>query len=388
MAEKTWTLTDVRQDRFVEAFRLTPDDVSGDAGGYSITKRTLRGGPRDGVDVVEVDNGTFRFTVIPTRGMGVWQASCDGVRLGWNSPVSGPVHPGLVRLNDPSGLGWLDGFDELLVRCGLEYNGGPELNDDGTVRYGLHGKIANTPAHKVEVSVDGQRGRIDVAGTVDEARLFGNKLRLVSVLSTTVGQQGFSVSDTITNLSAEPGELELLYHTNFGPPLLEPGSKVILPVRRLAAYNKASLEGIARWDSFGTGSPGTAEECFLFELAAAADGRTQAVLRNAGGDRGVSYTFNKKQLPWFTLWKNSQAAADGYVTGLEPGTDLPNAKSFEKNKGRVVVLQPGESRHFELALEFLADSAAVSAAEASVARLQQGTHPEIFRRLMPDWSEG
>ena len=386
MTSKTWILTDVDRDRFVEEIRLIADDVGGPAAGYSVTKRTLRGGLRDGVDVVEIDNGILRFTVIPTRGMGIWQALHGDVRLGWDSPVRGPVHPKWVRLNEAGGLGWLDGFDEMLVRCGLQYNGGPEFNPNGTLRYGLHGKIANIPAHKVEVSIDGQNGRIVVTGVVDEARLFGGKLRLVSRISTTAGRPALTINDTITNVSAEPGELQLLYHTNFGPPLLEPGSRVILPVRKLAAYDKVALKGLPNWNTFGPESPGLPEACFLFELAADAEGRTQAVLRNAAGSRGVSYEFNKNQLPCFTLWKNCQAKADGYVTGLEPGINLPNTKSFEKQKGRVAVLAPGESRNFQLTLRSLAGADAVAAAEKSVADLQQGVRPQIYRRLMPDWT--
>ena len=63
----------------------------------------------------------------------------------------------------------------------------------------------------------------------------------------------------------------------------------------------------------------------------------------------MSVKFNKRQLPCFTLWKNRQAAADGYVTGLEPATNFPNRKSFEKEQGRVAVLAPGETRRFEVA---------------------------------------
>ena len=96
----------------------------------------------------------------------------------------------------PTGIGWLDGFDELLVRCGLESNGAPEFQPDGRLRYGLHGKIANIPAHKVEVAIDGDAGRIAIRGTVDEARLFGSKLRLETSIETEVGRPGLVVSAT------------------------------------------------------------------------------------------------------------------------------------------------------------------------------------------------
>jgi len=222
---------------------------------------------------------------------------------------------------------------------------------------------------------------------VDEARLFGSKLRLTSTISTQLGRSEITISDTVTNLSGEPGEMELIYHTNFGVPLLGPGARIILPAIRVAAYDRASLQDIAKWDQYGPEMPGTKEACYFAELAAASDGATQAVLRNAAGDRGICYRFNKRQLPYFTLWKNLQAITDGYATGLEPGTNLPNTKSFEKKQGRVIELAPGESRHFQLTLEILANRDAVTAAEKAVAELRQGVAPIICPQLVPEWSE-
>jgi hypothetical protein len=67
-------------------------------------------------------------------------------------------------------------------------------------------------------------------------------------------------------------------------------------------------------------------------------------------------------LPYFTFWKNPQSRADGYVVGFEPGTNLPNTKTVEKEQGRVVTLGPRQSKTFELTLEYLSDPAAVDAA--------------------------
>lgn len=386
MAKKTWTLTDVDQDQYLEAVCLSPDDVEGPATGYSVAKRTLHGGLSQGVDVIEVDNGTFRFVLVPTRGMGIWRAMQGDVQLGWKSPVKGPVHPAFVRADEASGLGWLDGFDELLVRCGLESNGAPEFNDNGTLRYGLHGKIANCPAHKVDVTIDGDSGQIAVTGTVDETRLFFNKLRMTSTVAIKVGQPGMTVTDTITNISAEPGELELLYHVNFGVPLLDPGSKVVLPVVKVAPRDAVAVDNVSEWDTYGPESPGSPEAVFFCDLAADAAGQTMALLRNAAGNQGVSLRFNKNQLPCFSLWKNRQAVVDGYVTGLEPGINFPNQKSFEKQQGRVAVLAPGESRNFQITLEVHPDRSSVTAAEQAVAKLQEGLTPEVLRQPHPEWT--
>jgi hypothetical protein len=386
MPIQTWTLVDRDQDQYVDQLALGPEQVGGKAVDYSVVKRTLQGGLSQGVDVIEVRQGDFRFVVVPTRGMGIWRASLGDLRLGWKSPVRGPVHPAFVRQGHPDGIGWLDGFDELLVRCGLESNGAPEFHPDGRLRYGLHGRIANTPAHKVEVAIDGESGWIAIRGTVDEARLFGSKLRLETSIETQIGRPGLIVSDIVTNLSAAAGDFELLYHINFGVPLLQPGAKVSLPVKRLAPRDAVAAADLPTWNVYGPETPGSAEVCFFTEPTADADGNTQVLLHNPAATQGVSLKFNMRQLPCFTIWKDREGTGDGYVTGLEPATNFPNVKSFEKQKGRVVALAPGQSRQFRVVLEPLADAAGVQAAATAIAKLQQGTPSEILAQPDRQWS--
>lgn len=387
--KKIWTLTDVDQDIYLDTIALSPDTVGGAASGYSVTKRVLHGGLREGVEVIEVFNGAFRFVVLPTRGMGIWNARYGAVQLGWKSPVKGPVHPKFVRLNEASGIGWLDGFDELLVRCGLESNGAPEFLPNGALRYGLHGKIANLPAHKVEVVIDSETGEIAVTGVVDESRMFGAcKLRLTSTIATKVGQPGMTVTDVISNLSAEPSDLEMLYHINFGMPLLGPGARVVLPIKTLVPRTARAVEDLPTWDVYGPETPRQPEAVFFADLAADPAGCTQALLHNDDATAGVSLTFNKNQLPCFSLWKNSLSQVDGYVTGLEPALNYPNTKSFEKAKGRVVTLAPGQSRTCQVTMTVCPDAASVQSAKESVARYQHGTRPQILPQPHPDWAEG
>ncbi|MGO9110406.1 MAG: aldose 1-epimerase family protein [Thermoguttaceae bacterium] len=386
MPTQTWTLVDHDQDLYVDQIALGPDQVGGAADGYSVVKRTLQAGLSQGVDVIEVRNGSFRFVVVPTRGMGIWRACLGELRLGWKSPVRGPVHPAYVPLEHPDGLGWLNGFDELLVRCGLESNGAPEFRPDGRLRYGLHGKIANTPAQKVEVAIDGDSGCIAIRGTVDEARLFGSKLRLETSIETQVGWPGLAVRDTVTNLSAAASDFELLYHINFGEPLVRPGANVLLPVKRLAPRDAVAVADLPTWNLYGPEIPRSPEVCFFIEPASDAAGNTQALLHNAGATHGVGLKFNTRQLPCLSLWKNRESSCDGYVTGLEPATNFPNIKAFEKQMGRVVELGPGQSRSFAVELEPLADAAHVQATTAAIAQLQQGAPAEILAHPDPRWS--
>lgn len=376
----SFVLTDVDSAVFQAEWRL--DRASGpDLAGspdWSISKQTLRGGLSDGVDVVTLDNGELSMSVLPSRGMGLWRGEYRGIPVGWQSPVARPVNPQFVNLQERSGLGWLNGFNELLCRCGLSYNGPPGtdrvLNNNGNsieTELTLHGKIANLPAHHVEVEVsDAGAGTLSVTGSVDETMMFGPAMRLTSTVSTRAGSNAVRIHDQVTNLGAQPTELELLYHTNIGRPFLESGSRLVSASVESAPRDAHSAAGADRFDVYSGPVAGFTEEAFFFELAADNDGRSRVLLRNAAGDRGLSLSFSKQQLPCFTLWKNTQAEADGFVTGLEPGTNYPNLKTFERERGRVRLLQPGESYATSIEIHIHDSADAVAQAEEQI-RSQQ-----------------
>lgn len=94
----------------------------------------------------------MKLSVVPTRGMNVLQASVGNVRMGWDSPVKEVVNPSFIDLNGRNGLGWLEGFNELVTRCGYEWVGHPGV-DNGELLT-LHGRAANTPANQVTLHID------------------------------------------------------------------------------------------------------------------------------------------------------------------------------------------------------------------------------------------
>ena len=92
MAETSWILSSIAQDLHVDRFDIDDDDVKGTPDGWSVCKRTLRGGRREGGDVIEIDNGAVEITVIPSRGMGIWQVVSGDDRLGWRAPILSLIH--------------------------------------------------------------------------------------------------------------------------------------------------------------------------------------------------------------------------------------------------------------------------------------------------------
>ena len=385
MSRRTWTLIDVDRDHYLDALELGPADAPG-APAFSFRKRTLRGGLRDGLDVVEVDNGCLRFTVLPGRGMGLWRMWRGDLEVGWPSPVKGPVHPKFVPTDEASGIGWLSGFDELLCRCGLEYNGAPEWSADGKLLYPLHGRIANLPAHFLEVAIDSEAGELSLTGVVDEARLFGSKLRLKSTVRTKFGEPKLTVIDEIENAWETPADLELLYHINVGPPLARHGSRFAAPIATMAPRNDYSARDLETWQSYPPPEPGGTETVLYCELAADAAGRTGVLLTEPDGQRGLSLSFDRRQFPYFCLWKNPQAYRDGYCTGLEPCINFPNPKSFEQAHGRVAKLAPGDTRRFEIELEVLDDRSGIEKSLQRIAQWQGSTTAKVFKAPRPEWS--
>ena len=379
-------LLDTDKGLWVENTAVGPRELgladSHPGGSWSVLNQTLRGGRREGVNQITVDNSRLAFVVVPTRGMGLWAARLGETRVGWQSPVTdGPINPAFVDLSARAGLGWLQGFDELLARCGLESNGPPNHDSQGRLIQGLHGRIANIPARAVSVSIDEHPPHaIHVEGHVDEAELFFGRLRLSTRITTVPGSNRITVRDEVTNLRGVPGSYQLLYHWNFGPPQLEAGSRFLAPIRELCPRDPRAIEGIEHFDRFGAPEPGFAEQCYFMHLHVGSDHRTVVLLRNLAGDQGVALRFDTRQLPCFTLWKCTQSLEDGYVTGLEPGVNFPNPRAVEDAHGRVPTLAPGESALFETDLEVLTTAEEVAAIESEIGRIQElGGAPVIHR---------
>ena len=95
--------------------------------------------------------------------------------------------------------------------------------------------------------------------------------------------------------------------------------------------------------------------------------------------RGLALRWNYKELPCFTVWRNTAALEDGYVTGLEPATNFPNFKSFERQQGRLRVLPPGGRCEFNWSMEIFDTVAGVSKTLAEIVALQAHARPTIHR---------
>jgi hypothetical protein len=368
----------------VADWTLAPDGAN-----WSVKKTTLHGGKQEGVDVISVHNGKLQFTVCPTRGMGLLMAEMNGVQLGWKSPVKEIVHPQYINLQSRGGLGWLEGFNELVVRCGLEFAGHPgkdkfinNVGDEAEMDLTLHGKIENIPASEVEVIVE-ENGLIRVRGRVDERMFYGPKLELWAEYSTMAGSDTFTIHDTIKNYGAYEQEFQLIYHSNFGPSLLEEGSRFVGAVQRIAPFNENAAQAVKNWTQYAGPTKGFIEQVYCLFPLADAQGRSMIMLHNHAGNQAVAMSFRTNELPYLTLWKNTSAMEEGYVTGLEPGTGFPFNRSVERKAGRVPKLKPGEMREFSLTYQVLDSERSVGEAKRKIGETQGGREVQVDMEPLP-----
>src|SRR3954470_23881917 len=293
MAVQTHVLIDAGQS-VVRDDVMFGDDGSDGHRRWKLLLRQCRGGRSDGVHVVSLDNSAMSIDVLPTRGMGIWRVKRGDKTLGWQAPVREPVNPAFVPLMEPGGLGWLDGFNELLCRCGLESNGPPEFDDAGRLARPLHGRIANTPAHRVELIVDEDAGLLTLRGIVDESRFHFQSLRLTTSVTTAIGSNEFCWSDEVENIGGRDATLQMLYHFNIGQPLLKAGARITAPIGVVAPLTQvAAKEGIDTWNIMPPPRPGTTEQVYVLDLAADNAGETRLLVNGLMDNEAVGLRFKK-----------------------------------------------------------------------------------------------
>ena len=375
MMAKVWTLTGKEE--------LGGDDRLG------FTSTTLTGGKSAGVHLVVLKCNDLRISVLPTRGMNILDVrSADGnIYFGWDSPIPDPVHPMWVPISEPSGLGWLDGFNEMLVRCGLESNGAPQHNEQGQLEYPLHGRIANLPASSVEVELDEKNGTIRLTGKVEETRFHIRRSCLTTTITCNLANPDeVTIVDEVQNLSNRPSDFQLLYHLNIGSPVLEAGAQFVAPYSLVCPRNDHAATGMSDWQNFPDASSDYQEQVYFMRLAGNAENRTKALLHNAAKDKGFSVGYRVDQLPCFSLWKNTVGHGDGFVTGLEPAVNYPNRRKFEAEHGRVIPLAPKETKQFELSLGFHQSGESVNSVLNEIAGLTADS-PEVHNQPLDELCE-
>lgn len=378
---KEFILTDVEKGIAKGDWSISSQDLGVKEHKFTIQNTVLKGGKQDGTELLTIASDNLTIKLIPTRGLGILSVDGDDIRLGWDSPVDEVVNPKYINLESRGGLGWLDGFNELMVRCGFEWTG-HAVQADGMI-YTLHGRAQNTPVSKLIVNVlDKAPYTITVRGLIKENTFKKSNLETWVSLSYVPGSKDFIVHDVVTNKSDYTRDYQIIYHSNYGTPILEEGARFVAPVKEISPFNDYAKKGLKTWQTYLGPTKDFDEMVFNVYPYADEQGQTQVMVTNQAGDKGAGISFNTNQLPVFSLWKNTDTLKQGYVTGLEPGTSFAYPVTVEREQKRVRQLEPGQSTEFTLVYSLLSDKKAVEQYEAQIKSIQGNQETKVIERPM------
>ncbi|MCC6456557.1 MAG: aldose 1-epimerase family protein [Caldilineaceae bacterium] len=300
-------------------------------------------GPEAGVEQIQVRTGAgLAYTVSPDRGLDISLAEFGGVPISWQSP-NGDVHPAYF---DDRGYAWLrTAAGGLLMTCGFTQAGGPSI--DNGEELGLHGRAHHLAARQVSASGEweGDDYIIRVRGIVEQTRIFGEFIRLTREITSRLGSNRITITDHYENLAFVPTPLMLLYHFNFGFPLLTEATQISFPSRKVEPHlPQHPMEGVDRWDA---PDPTYAERVYLHkELVSDERNWASATIHNpdfplpAGGNPiTVSLSWDTNTLPNLVQWR--MAGAGAHVLGIEPANCHVNGREASRAEDTLVMLEPG-----------------------------------------------
>lgn len=350
------------QSTDTKANRSWKDKISNAAQWGGIETSVLDNGLGRGTRIAWINTGAgLRYKVILDRGMDIGEAHFNQHNLTWLS------HGG-VRAPQPfsnSGVDWLRTFGGgLLTTCGLSHTGGPESDDFGD--RGLHGNVSNISA-EIEsiIQPDPAAGQLEmsITGIVKEMQVFGPVLEWRRTISGVLGQPTIEIHDEVVNRGNMPAPHMLLYHFNFGWPLVDEGTELVWQ------GEWKSRDGDDNNPIFNTSNnfkkcpapmeshSGAGEEAAFIDAAKDASGQVSCGLYNSQLEFAVALKYQKKELPWLINWQHWGKGE--YVTGIEPATHPPIGQRKARQDGTLILLSPGESRNYHLELDIITEEESI-----------------------------
>ena len=323
-----------------------------------IETSVLDNGSGRGTRIAWINTGSgLRYKVVIDRAMDIAEAAYNQHNLSWVSHL-GITPPQPFSLH---GTDWLRTFGGgLFTTCGLSHFGPPEQDDQG--ERGLHGLISNQPA-EIEsiIQPDPRQDRMEmrITGRIRETQLFGPGFELIRTISGTLGEPAIRVHDEVVNVANTPTPHMILYHCNFGWPLVDEGTNILWQGSWKSAGRDNDDKIFREGNDFRKCPPPSEDHKAGGEAVAYIDptadeaGKCSCGLYNPKLGVALALHFNKRQLPSLTNWQHWGKGE--YVTGLEPGTNPPIGQARARKQGELIYLQPGESKTYDLEFEVLAN---------------------------------
>ena len=296
------------------------------------------------------------FDVLPDRCMDLGGLTFRGIPFDWRS-ATGYTHPALFETIGDQAPGvnpWLRTYQGgLFTTCGLDTAGFASV-DEGRP-YPVHGRATALQARNLCYDVEWTSDGLELwaQARMRQAVLAGENLELTRRISTQLGSPVLRVHDTVQNLGARDQPHMILYHFNFGYPLVDRGSEVHGPSQPVGIddISRAGAEEAQRIPSTSSVVPNREFEYPLDELTS--DWTGLAVVNRGfrqGSGLAVSVRFRRSQLPSLFQWNYFEDRTNVLGFMICNGGIMGRAQARET--GILRLLKPGESCSYDLEVEF------------------------------------
>jgi len=185
-----------------------------------------------------------------------------------------------------------------------------------------------------------------IKGIIEEGSLFGRKIRMEREISSVRGQNTIHIKDKITNFGSSVSPYTILYHMNFGYPLLSENTELIIDPKSTQPRDSDARPGLKDFKKFIKPQSSYREQVFFHTMKGDKNGNTSVTVLNKKEGIAVSVKFNIKSLPYVTQWK--MMGSGEYVLGIEPCNVPCKSLSALKEEKILPLLEPGEIKINEL----------------------------------------
>ena len=157
---------------------------------------------------------------------------------------------------------------------------------------------------------------IKITGTIDFSESLMSKLKVKRTITSPVGKSEVTVHDLIRNEGGKAVPLSLLYHINFGYPLLDETVQIEVSSDKVESCNDYAEEYHTERGAFGVPDVSNEEKNYLHSFD---PGRTAfARILNRKLGIGVEISFQTDAFEYLNQWK--MEGIKDYVLALEPCT--------------------------------------------------------------------
>ena len=177
--------------------------------------------------------------------------------------------------------------------------------------------------------------------TVRDAAIFGRKLIMKRTYKISYTDNSFEVYDTVINEADSTSPYMILYHCNFGYPLLNENSILKIPNNGVLPRNEHAKEYIDHALQMEKPQSQYEECCYYYDVINNGEKASVGIL-NEEINAGVVLTYDRTTLPCFTQWK--MMSKTDYVLGLEPGNCTPDGRDILRKNGTLKFLEPNQSK--------------------------------------------